>query len=645
MTQEEYQALIKEIKHHDDLYFNQSQPEITDTAYDELYFQLQDYESKNPTLISPESPTQTLATTTQSASEIAHPYPLLSLKKANTMDAVATFMDKFEPIINPKTPRVYQTDSFMLQLKEDGLTIVMYFNWFDDRPFVAATRGGGIKGQDVSRQLQTFAKYADKIKEPMIVRGEVILKNKDFEAMNQDGLYMNPRNAVSGLIHKDAVAENITFIAYNIENAEEIGIQTESEMLSKLTDYGFTTPELQVVFDNNEIGREDVLEYIKTFEDTNQRLTLDHDIDGLVIKPNYIANRRQLGFTSHHPRNQLAYKFTSPDAITILRDVVWQNGAKGRLTPVGVFDTVTLMGANISKASLASYGNIVARDIMIGDTILVRRSNDVIPQIVKSYPEKRTGTETPIQIPANAVAEGEFLYSDQVTDDQRLNQWQIFIGKEGLDIKKVSIKTIKDLAENHLIQLDNFATLWNVLINTEALQALKGWSDLKINNLVSQLSKPLPVTMEHLLYGLAIRGLGHHVSQDIAAVYPTITALLEDQPVSDAKMLDVQVMNRLHEYDDVLKQLAPHLDIKTPIKASGKLSGKSFVITGAAQNKSRNEVKALINDNGGKVASSVSKNVDYLIELTPDSTSSKSVKAHELNVPVITESEFDQMIK
>lgn len=645
MNNKSYLKLIDTIKYHDNLYYNLSQPEITDSDYDALYFDLQKYEAENPTEISKESPTQQVSKESVS-DKIAHPFPLLSLKKANTYSEVEKYLDKFLTRDVAESSSDYQTDQFLLQLKEDGLTVAMYFNWFDDNSFVAATRGGGSQGQNVSLQMSSFKHKASSIKQKAIVRGEVVLKNDEFDKMNVSGEYMNPRNAVSGIIHTDAPAENITFIAYNIENAEELGIDSEKEMLSTLKSWGFDTPELQVYFENSTQGKSNVVDYIQDFEKSNQRDRLDHDIDGLVIKPNYFGNRREIGFTNHHPKNQLAYKFASPDAITTLRDVVWQVGAKGRLTPVGVFDPIVLLGATITRASLASYGNILKRNIKIGDTVLVRRSNDVIPQIVKSFPEKRTGSEQNVEIPDTAVFNGEFLYDTSDDDTQLLNKWSIFISKDGLDIKKVSGKTIKDLNDNNLIDLNDYSSLWQLISKRDELNALKGWSDLKINNLLNQLLTPIHTTMPKFLYSLAIIGVGHTSGIKISKAYPTFESLIKNNPVIDISDIPEKTINAILSYKPIIIELAKHIVIDMPTNNDDNdlFAGHKFVVTGTAQNKSRDEIKQLVIKNGGIISNTVSKNTDYLIELSPDSNSSKSKKAQQLNIKIIDEKMFDKML-
>lgn len=645
MTHNDYLELIKTIAYHDDLYYNQSQPVITDSEYDKLYFQITTYENEHPDLISPTSPTQ-LVSKESFTNEIEHPFPLLSLKKANEYAQVEQYLNKFKTLTDQKDIKnEYKTDSFIVQLKEDGLTIAMYYNWFKSN-FIAATRGGGGKGQNVSLQM---AKHNQHLKEKAIVRGEAILSTKAFDDMNADGKYMNPRNAVSGLIHREETAQNIRLVAYNIENAEDFGITTEKEMLQQLKDWGFETPHLQKYFDNTDAGKKALIDYIKSFEKNNERETIDHDIDGLVIKPNYIKNRRELGFTGHHPRNQLAYKFASADAITTLKEVIWQHGAKGNMTPVAIFDPITILGAKITKASLATVNTFKKKDLMINDKILVRRSNDVIPQIVKAFPEERTGDEVAIEIPENTHFEGEFLIADYESDEQKLARWSSFVKKDGMDIKRLSSKSIGILAENNLINLDKFSSLWQLVDKKEEIVALDGWQDKKVDYLLEQLRTPRKITMAKLMYAMTIPTIGHKVSSLLAKYYPSINDLLNDTSpyssydafVAENGTLAESYKNTLLDNRELFEDIQQFVTIETPKEtttqvSNDSLAGKTYVITGKSDIMSRNDLTTIIVEKGGKISSAVSKNTTAVINLSDTVNSSKAKKAIALNIPLIS---------
>lgn len=640
MTKDEYLSLIKEVKEHDRLYYEKSSPIITDSEYDQLYFKLQNFETHHPDQISPESPTQKFGAD-DSLAEITHPYPLLSLQKAQDYDTVEYYLQKFK---SGKKSNEFSTDEFIVQLKEDGLTIALYFNWFKGQPFVASTRGsGGIKGQNVTQQMIAFKNFI-KTDRPVIIRGEAIMTNRAFDKLNIDGEYMNARNAVSGLLHTKAPVHDVTFVAYNIENAEEIGITTEKKMLRQLHQWGFVTPSVQQPFANTKKGRQSLLTYLQIFEESNARTLIDHDIDGLVIKPNYLGNRRQLGHTSHHPRNQIAYKFASPDAKTVLRNVIWQIGAKGQVTPVGVFDPINLLGATITKASLANFGNIKKRDIRIGDHILVRRSNDVIPQITKSFKEERTGQEKIIKVPENTKFVGKHLFVKEQSEEQLLGRWKIFVSKQGFDLKNVSQKTIRSLAAHHLIDLTNFASLWR--LDRTKMSYLPGWSDKKLNNLFAQLEKPFEITMDQFIFALAIKGIGQDTAKKISQLYPTPTAIVNNKPAlsrsnwqKQVGKISEQLITNLQEHSVEIASLSPYVKI-LQTNNEQKLNQNVFVITGEAQNRSRAELTNLIEQNGGLVKKQVTSNTNYVIELTKGTISSKIKKAKELSIPIISEQEI-----
>lgn len=655
MTHQDYLNLIQTVTHHDKLY-NEHHPEITDSEYDALYFKLTKYETDHPDEIDQSSPTQAVDEQLSSSKRtMDHPYPELSLNKTNVTDGVGKFMKKFKPMSAPLPDNLLQTDEFMVQTKEDGLTIVLYFN-YNNQPFTAVTRGGGQTG-NIIEQAMSFVPTPPISDQPIIIRGEAIITNDTFNRLNTTGDYMSPRNTVAGLIAKDEPTSDIRFIAYNIENAESLNLFTETAQLAQLQAWGYDTPDIQATFANDASGHKALINYIKDFEQTNQRDQLDHDIDGLVIKPNNLRHRRELKHTAHHPVNQLAYKFASPDAITILRDVQWQVGAKKRVTPVGIFDQVTLLGANITKASLASMGNIHDRDIKIGDHVLVRRANDVIPQIVKSFADQRTGAEIEITPPANAYAKGKFLYVDN-SDEELLNRWQTFVSKHGLDFDKLSKQTIQQLVEANLLDVHNFLSLWELKDHRDDLLALPRWGEKKVDNLLTQLSVTKTVSLAQVFYALNLPTVSQSKAEQLALVYQNINRVIDQHPVIDPSLWSEQpyqihqvpiVLQAIKDHLPEFKQLALHLSIQNtilqqPTKALDPAKPiLNIAITGKTEEMTRDELKTYFAQHGAKFANSVTKNTDYLMKLDQNkSNSSKLQKAKHLNVPIITLAYFNE---
>lgn len=631
MKNQEYLDLISTINHHNYLYFTKASPEITDTEYDKLYFKIEEYEKQHPDKINKNSPTQRIGDEpVDEQKKIKHPFKLLSLQKANTFEQVTHFTDKF----NKKD--VYQTDDYMIQLKEDGLTIALYYNWFDNKQFVAATRGRGTEGEDCSKAMDLF-KNKKVPKQPLAIRGEVILTNKQFEKYNQENNYTSPRNTIAGIIRKDEPLTDITFIAYNIENAEDLNISTQQEMLKQLKLWGFETPQLQKIIPANQ--PEKINNFIENFIKNNTRQTIDHEIDGLVIKPTNISNRNEYGFTGHHPRGQLAFKFESPEQTTILTDVTWQIGSTGRLTPVGHFKPINLLGAKIQKATLSNYGVIKNKDIRINDQVLVKRSNDVIPYIVKSYPEKRTGNEQIIEIPKNTHFEGAYLISNKVSDEQLINQWSKFVSDKGLNITQLSKQNITQLSSEKLIDLNDFTSLWNLPNIKDTLLALDHWSNTKTENLLNQLILPKELPFANIIASLSIPRVGLNTATEITKSYPTIDSLKNNQPVIPLPNRWLKPLENIIDNLDIIENILLKSNLKInqkQTKTSNELMNQTFVITGKSEKYTRKEIQKVIEEKGGHISNTVTSKTTFLIDLSPGVHSTKTTKAENLNIPIKT---------
>lgn len=631
MKHQEYLDLISEVNHHNYLYFTKAQPEITDTEFDQLYFKIEKYEKEHPDKINKNSPTQVIGSEQiDESKKINHPFKLLSLKKANTFEQITQFTNKF----NQKD--IYQTNDYMIQLKEDGLTIALYYNWFKDNSFVAATRGRGNEGEDCSIAMSMF-KNKNVPNKPIVIRGEVILTNKQFEKYNSNNTYSSPRNTISGIIRKDEPLKDITFIAYNIENAEDLNITTQQEMLQQLKDWGFNTPQLQEIISAK--TPEKIITFIENFIKNDTRQTIDHEIDGLVIKPTNISNRNKYGFTGHHPRGQLAFKFESPEKVTTLTDVTWQIGATGRLTPVGHFKPINLLGAKIQKATLSNCGIIEKKDIRINDQVLVKRSNDVIPYIVESYPEKRTGNEQKIQFPKNTHFEGAYLVSDKISDEQLINQWCKFVSDKGLNITHLSKQTITQLASENLIVLNDFTSLWQLPDHKDELINLDRWSNTKTENLLNQLILKKSIPLANILSSLSIPRVGLNTATEITKSYPTLESLKNNQPVLPLQNRWLKPLENIIDNLDIIEAIINksnlNIDTQTNVKTSTQLDNQTFVITGKSETYSRKELQKLIEEKGGRVSNTVTHQTTCLIDLSPEISSTKTQKAKKLDIKIV----------
>lgn len=650
--------------------YNESNPSLTDTEFDELLFK---------TVSSPIAetyPVEVLSKVSEASNKkpkVHHQYRMLSLQKANKIGDVKKFLNKFSD--NPSD--LWYTNGFIVETKDDGLTSVFYKHKnVNDGKLTISSRGDGEVGTDntdimlptlSSKALNELSKYPN-----LTARGESIINDSAFDELNINGDFQNSRNLVSGTLQSLdtnlAKERKVMTHFYNLENAEELGINSELEMLSFLSkvfgrDY-ITVPfnkegseSTKDDFSDALLTKEEVISVIKGF-DSSKRDKVPHTIDGLVIKPNFIKNRREIGFTEHHPKNQLAFKFPADVATTTLTDVVWQVGAKGLVTPVGVVEPVLLSGSTITRASLANLFNIRKRDIRIGDTVFIQKANDVIPQIIKPIVDERDGSEIEVVQPEKTFFKNELLYTLVETEEQLLNRWKIFVGKTGLDIDALSKRTVKTLADNNLINLKDFLSLWS--IDKEEFIDIPSLGEKKYNKLISELEKAKTRPTKNILVALGLPGIGNDLSKQIMSYFGSARKLL------DSKEIDKDLDKFRNEVDSIGEQKV--LDIKNNLLSDENkktlleleklgfslsnlggtksvsddkkdLSGLTIVVTGKTKMK-RSELKELLESYGIKLAGSISGKTEYLVTNETDSSSSKFKKAQNLGIPILTEDEF-----
>lgn len=668
-NKERMEQLLKEIAYHDNLYFNLDMQEISDIAYDCLVNELKDLEKRFPELAKEKSPTKKVSgETSNDLPRIQHKYPLLSLDKCKNMD-----LNRMEEFLN--LWETFKTDSFMVQHKEDGLSLGLTYK--KGKLTSVVTRGDGEYGEDVTKNLLDVPsipleltgdlKEADEV----IIRGEAIIKTDDFNRLNKENIYKSPRNLVSGSIRtKDvSVAKKrfVIFHAYNIETYKEQGIETTLDMFELLHENGFETPETKV-FENNKEGKKQLLTFLSNFTE-EFRATIDHLIDGLVVLPTNCLERDLIGSTNHHPKWAIAYKFESEVVKTILEDVQWSIGKTGMLTPNAVLKPVMISNATVQRASLANINNIRKRDLRIGDVVLLARSNDVIPQVIASIASERLKKAVEIVLPENCP-----FCEEQITVIQTKNGREIldvpyclnnsccaktskvltfFAGKSSMDIKGLSIKTVELFVDNGY--LTDIPSIYKLLFFKNELLSLEGIGLKKVDTILKSIGESKTRGLEKVLQGLGIEGLGKDLSATLSNHFKSFDKLLdkfEQDPVSFEEELrtlknigDVSVdmitnvlvseqyVNMLKE----LKELGVSLeDINEETDIDGDLQNLTFVVTGKTKTP-RKQLEKEIVQRGGKVTSAVTKNTDYLIFGGENKTSSKYKKALDLNIKIVDE--------
>ena len=649
--------LREEVAKHDRLY-DENRPIISDSEYDELYLELERLEREHPEFYDANSPTQRIITTiVDSLEKVRHRVPMLSQQKITTEEEVVDFVNKNKGTI-------------LVQEKLDGITIVLAYK--NGRLVEAVSRGDGEIGENLlhnARHLVNLPKVIP-FKERLEVRAEAILPYEDFERINIDGKYSNPRNLVSGALRQldssNVAGKGFKAIVFDLVYAEGMTFERDVDMLGFLKEQGFDVVETKA-FEMGEIDK--LLDYIKDYEN-NTRKTLPYMIDGLVLKVDNITLREQLGYTSKYPRWACAYKFKSMDATTKLIGITDQVGKTGQITPVAELETVNIDGVNISRATLHNYGNIRDKDIRINDTVVVARANDVIPQVVQSIKDLRDGSEIIKEFPKNcpicgAVTEFDVanLYCTGLNCGPQLEgKIKHYASRGAMNIDGMGEKTIEEFFKRGIIR--TIPDIYNLRTKEEEICSIEGFGKKKFERLINGIEESKKRDLANLIYGLSIRHIGESASKDLAKEFKSMEAIIEASKDVDEfkrRLLNIrdfgEVMSQsvidffLNEENiKVIKELI-NLGINTKteevegVTGDKILEGKVFVVTGSVNHfKNRKELQAKIESLGGKVSSSVSKNTDYLINNDIESNSSKNKKAKELNIPIISEEEFLKLI-
>lgn len=655
-VKERIDFLTEEVKKHDMLY-EQNRPIITDTEYDRLYMELVDLENKYPQYAHPESPTKRIYTViVEGLNKVSHDAPMLSQDKVTTEEGLLKFCNK-------------ANDKVLVQQKLDGLTIVLTYE--NGLLKMAVTRGDGYVGEDVTHTVNTIRNIPKSIefKNKLAVRMEVIVPYAEFERINVDGKYSNPRNLASGTVRQldasIASERNLKGIVFDLVTAEGMEFTEDLQMLEFLKSQGFDVVPYEV-FENTDEGIKSLINYCLNYNNTIRKI-LEYMVDGLVLKFNNLAVRDKLGYTSKFPRWGCAYKFESMDATTKLRRVVWQVGKTGQYSPVAEFDTVTIDGVNINRATLHNYDNIVDKDIRIGDTIIVARANDVIPQVVQSIKELRTGEEQIIEKPqtccecgAPIEEEGANLFCTGLNCKPQLERkLQHFVSRNAMNIDGLGSKTIVQLLENNIIS--NLVDIYKLEEKKDEILKLEGFGQKKYEKMIKGIEASKKNPLSRVLHGLSIRQIGESSAKDMAKEFVTMDAILEsanDKVTFKERLLTVKdfgeiVSNSVVDFFsnsnniDTIKQLqALGLEMKEEVKEvvnnENPLFGKIVVVTGTLTSWDRKGIKEFIQNHGGKVTGSVSKKTDFV--LYGESAGSKLDKANELGIKTLNEDEFKELL-
>lgn len=657
LLKKEVLDLKKQIKHHSDLYYNQDAPEISDYEYDMLMNRLKDLENNFPSLLTKDSPTQTVGGKARSTfDEVKHDVQMLSLSDVFSYGEV-------EDYVNKMVAEFGEDIEFVVETKIDGLSVSL--EYVDGILVRGSTRGNGIIGEDITENLLMLKDIKKELKEKLTieVRGEVYLSKANLEKLNEvlekenKPILANTRNAAAGTLRQldiDLVKKRgLSIFVFNVQKSEK-RFSTHRESLEYCRSVGITTIEYSKVAK----GLEEVLKYIKEIKDIRENLP--YDIDGAVIKINDLGLREELGQTVKVPKWAIAYKYPPEEKETRIEDIRVQVGRTGQITPLAIVTPVKVAGSVISKCTLHNFDYIQNKDIRIGDIVKIRKAGDVIPEVANVLIEKRSGTEKKFDIPTNCPVCGEKLENlenevalrctNSECEAQIYRAITHFASRDAMDIDGMGEAVVDQLISKNKIR--DIADIYN--LTYEDIYGLEGFKDKSANNLLSAIEDSKSNSLDKLLFGMGIRHIGRKAAKIISENISNIHDL-EEIPIEDISGIkdignimaesvkDFFAKEKTKIIVSKLENLGVNILENKKEISSEKLKGNTFVITGSFEKYSREELQSIIEENSGSVSGSVSKKTTYLI--AGENAGSKITKAKELGIKILTLDEFIILIK
>ncbi len=652
------EKLKQEIEHHRYLYHVLDKSEISDGALDSLKKELRDLEKDFPSLKTNDSPSERVAgKVLEKFEKVNHSFPVLSLQDIFSISEFSDWEDRNKKIANGHY-------DYFCELKLDGLTVVLSYE--NGILIQAATRGDGKIGEDVTNNIKTIESIPlklndEKIKIPQkfTVRGEVVLKKSYFEKINKERqkqnlpLFANPRNIAAGSIRqldsRITAERELMFFAYYFD--EDIGQKTHEEVHDILQKLGFKINQYNLYCkDINEVSV-----YLKKWEE--QRKKLDYMTDGVVIVVNSMALEKKLGSVGKTERWMIAYKFPAEQVTSKVKDIIIQIGRTGVLTPVAVLEPRNLAGSIVSRATLHNFDEINRLDVKIGDTVILQKAGDVIPDIVKVLKGLRTGKEKKISIPQKCPvcnssiikkpSEVNYYCSNKNCYATQKENMIHFVSKKAFNIDGLGKKIVRQLMKEGL--LENQADIFK--LEKDDLVSLERFADKSADNLIDAISNSKNISLSRFIYSLGIRHIGEEMSIILARKFGNLDRLMNAKLEDFDNIYDIgpAVSISVFEYfqdKKNIKLINEMLDLGVKIKSeklsSNKLANKTFIFSGGLETLTRDEAKNLVRNMGGKILSSVSKDLDYFV--LGDEPGSKYEKAKKLNIKILNEDEFKKII-
>ncbi|WP_316840375.1 NAD-dependent DNA ligase LigA [Pedobacter gandavensis] len=660
------EALVKELNQHSYNYYVLAMPTIADYEFDKKLAELDQLEKAHPEFADPNSPTQKVGgDITKSFKTVNHRWPMLSLGNTYNEQDLRDFDERVRKAIGDQF-------QYVCELKFDGLSISLTYE--NNKLVRAVTRGDGTKGDDVTTNIKTISNIPHQLKDESVpplfeIRGEIFMHRAAFDRLNREReelgevQYANPRNFAAGTVKmqdsKEVARRPLDCFLYSL-NTDKNYFKTHWESLQSLKEWGFN------VCEHTELSStiDDVLAFVHKWEE--KRFKLSYDIDGIVIKVNSYAQQQELGFTAKSPRWAISYKYKAQEVETILEKVSYQVGRTGAVTPVANLKPVQLAGTTVKRATLHNANEIERLDLHEGDTVFVEKGGEIIPKIINVNLEKRKPgalkihylTECPECNTPLVRKEGEVAFycpNDEACPPQIVGKIQHFIGRKAMNIDGLGDETIETFYQRGLIA--HISDLYTLKERSEDLKTLDRFGERSIENMLKGIENSKQMPFEKVLFGLGIRYVGETVARKLAIgtrnIDKLMTATVEELTAIDeigqriaesiieyfAKPEHIQQIELLKSYGLQFEVVEKEITLQ-----SDKLTGKTFVISGVFDNYSREELKEIIESNGGKILSGISAKLNYLVA-GDNMGPSKLEKANKLNVPLISQDDLLALLK
>lgn len=662
-TQDKIEALRAELRQHNYNYYVLDQPQIDDYTFDQKLKELQELESKHPEYHDPNSPTLRVGgQVTKNFATVKHQYRMYSLDNSYSQEDLEDWEQRIKKLVDGKV-------EYVCELKYDGASISLTYE--NGALVRAVTRGDGTQGDDVTNNVKTIRSVPLKLKgdypDKFDIRGEIVLPLAGFAAMNAERVeagdepYSNPRNTASGSLKLQDSAEvakrPLECLLYSIVG-ENLNFDSQFESLEKARSWGFKVPDVA----KKTASTAETFEFLNYWDE--HRHDLPYETDGVVIKVNSFRQQEELGFTAKAPRWAMAYKFKTEQAETVLEKITYQVGRTGAITPVANLVPVQLAGTIVKRASLHNADQIEKLDVREGDRVYVEKGGEIIPKIVGVDFEKRDPDSAPTTYIDTCPEcgtplvrqEGEaqhYCPNDMGCPPQIIGRIQHFISRKAMDIEGLGGETVALLVKEGLIK--NYADLY--ALKKEHILPLERMAEKSADNLIKGIEASKQVPFERVLFGLGIRYVGETVARKLAKQFKNIDALAA---ATEETLIAVdEIGNRIahsvvaffsdayaQELIDRLKAYGLQLELDAAVleNQTEKLKGQTFVISGVFSKVSRTELKKMIEDNGGKASGSISSKTNYLVA-GENMGPSKLQKAESLNVPIISEDDFLEMLE